>query len=57
MVSEKGDISNETNFGPKDGNFEAVLQQIEYQIVESTLKSPLSGFKPDNIRLAHNPSC
>jgi len=33
MVSEKGDISNETNFGPKDGNFEAVLQQIEYQIV------------------------
>ena len=24
---------------------------------ESTLKSPLSGFKPDNIRLAHNPSC
>lgn len=33
MASEKGDFSNETNFGPKNNNFEAVLQQIEYQIV------------------------
>ena len=33
------------------------LQCLANTMYESTLKSPLSGFKPDNIRLAHNPSC
>ena len=37
--------------------FENKARAIHGNKYESTLKSPLSGFKPDNIRLAHNPSC
>ena len=37
-----------------DAYTHSVFTKIKH---ESTLKSPLSGFKPDNIRLAHNPSC
>ena len=42
---------------PKFADATELMYLCQCFIIESTLKSPLSGFKPDNIRLAHNPSC
>ena len=52
----------ETTFYTKSYSTELIVtckedKKATITIQESTLKSPLSGFKPDNIRLAHNPSC
>lgn len=59
MVSafQKVVFHNYCNFNGRARRPEYWWFALDSFIIESTLKSPLSGFKPDNIRLAHNPSC
>ena len=52
-----GTVTNRPDAQQLNNSLSMLRNNVMTVINESTLKSPLSGFKPDNIRLAHNPSC